>query len=53
MMYEKLAWLIIGVCLGVLASLMLFCGHSIEGEDVSFLIKDFMGYKDVHLIKLI
>ena len=54
MMYEKLVWLIAGICIGILVSLMLLCtGHTIDGEEVSFLIKDFMGYKDVHLIKLI
>ena len=55
MMYAGLAWLITGICIGVLASLMLFCGnHIIVTEDeISFLIKDFMGYKNVHLIQII
>ena len=54
MKYEGLAWLIVGICIGVLGSLMLFCGnHIIVTEDeISFLIKDFMGYKDVHLIRI-
>ena len=54
MKYEGLAWLIVGICIGVLVSLMLFCGnHIIVTEDeISFLIKDFMGYKDVHLIRI-
>ena len=54
MMYEKLAWMIIGICIGILVSLMFFCGsHIIVTEDeISFLIKDFMGYKDVHLIQI-
>ena len=55
MMYEKLAWLIVGICIGILASLMLICGNHIivTEEEISFLIKDFMGYEGVHLIKLI
>ena len=54
MMYEKLAWMIIGICIGILVSLMFFCSsHIIVTEDeISFLIKDFMGYKDVHLIQI-
>jgi hypothetical protein len=54
MMYEKLAWLIIGICIGVLVSLVMICGNHIvvTEEDISFLIKDFMGYKDVHLIQI-
>jgi hypothetical protein len=54
MMYAGLAWLITGICIGILVSLMLFCGnHIIVTEDeISFLIKDFMGYKDIHLIRI-
>ena len=54
MMYEKLAWMIIGICIGILVSLMLICGNHIvvTEADISFLIKDFMGYKDVHLIRI-
>jgi len=54
MMYEKLAWLIIGICIGILVSLIMICGNHIvvTEADISFLIKDFMGYKDVHLIQI-
>ena len=54
MMYEKLAWLIVGICIGILVSLMMICGNHIVITDanISFLIKDFMGYKDVHLIHI-
>ena len=54
MRYEKLAWLIIGICIGALASLILICvNHIIVTEDeISFLFKNFMGYKDVHLIQI-
>ena len=54
MRYEGLAWLIVGICIGILASLILICGNHIvvTEEDISFLIKDFMGYKDVHLIQI-
>jgi len=54
MMYEKLAWLIVGICIGILVSLIMICGNHIvvTEADISFLIKDFMGYKDVHLIQI-
>ena len=54
MMYEKLAWLIVGICIGILVSLLMICGNHIivTEEDISFLIKDFMGYKGVHLIQI-
>jgi hypothetical protein len=54
MMYENLAWLIVGICIGILVSLIMICGNHIvvTEADISFLIKDFMGYKDVHLIQI-
>ena len=54
MKYENLAYLIVGICIGILLSLMLFCGRPIviEDQEVSFLINDFMGYDNVHLIQL-
>ena len=52
--YEKYAYIGIGICIGVLFSLTVLCGRPvvIEDQEVSFLINDFMGYEDVHLIQL-
>ena len=53
MKYENLVYLIVGICIGVLFSLTVLCGRPvvIEDQEVSFLINDFMGYEDVHLIQ--
>ena len=56
MKYENLGYLIVGICIGVLASLLLFCGnHIIVTEaDISFLIKDFVKiYKNIPNIQFI
>ena len=54
MKYEKYAYLAVGICIGILFSLIMLCSRPvvIENQEVSFLINDFMGYENVHVIQL-
>ena len=46
----------LGICIGIIFSIGWLCNIDrpvvIDNQEVSFLIKDFMGWENVHLIQL-
>ena len=53
MMYEKLAWLIIGIIIGLLFSLLFICDSSTTIADHEVVIENFLGHKELIVVKVL